>query len=88
MPIERLLAQAAFDPETIDILAAAFEVAWENLQASGGPLTNDTAASTRELLAKRIIDMGSRGERDPLKLMNDALAHLAENFETPKDEPI
>jgi hypothetical protein len=88
MPIERLLAQTAFDPETIDILAAAFEVAWENLQTSGGPLTNDKAASTRELLANRIIDMGSRGERDPLILMNDALAHVAENFSSPSADPI
>lgn len=35
------------------------------------------AAHSRELLAKRIVDLAQRGERDPTRL-SDALAHLTE----------
>jgi hypothetical protein len=34
------------------------------------------ALSTREILARRIIDSTQTGERDPKRLINDALSHL------------
>jgi hypothetical protein len=78
MPIASLLADAAFDPDTIELLASAFETAWNAVKKSGSPLAaEDQAASTRELLAKRIIEMGHKGERDRRCLVDDALAHLA-----------
>ena len=78
MPIASLLADAAFDPDTVKLLASAFETAWNTVKKSGSPLAADgQAASTRELLAKRIIEMGHKGERDGRRLVDDALAHLA-----------
>jgi len=35
------------------------------------------AASTREVLARRIIEMGKYGERDLQRLVEDAKAHLS-----------
>ena len=78
MPIASLLADAAFDPDTVALLASAFDTAWNTVKKSGSPLAADgQAASTRELLAKRIIEMGHKGERDGRRLVDDALAHLA-----------
>lgn len=78
MPIIKLLSNAAFDPDTITLLASAFDTAWDTVRTSGSPLAaDDRAASTRDVLAKRIIEMGKRGERDRQRLVDDALAHLA-----------
>jgi hypothetical protein len=79
MPIVQLLTSAGFfDPATTKILTAAFDTAWQMLKTSGSVLAADfRAASTRELLAKRIIETGSQGERNAIRLAEDALAHLA-----------
>ena len=79
MPIVPLLTSAGFfDPQTTKILTAAFDTAWQILKTSGNVLAADfRATSTRELLAKRIIETGSQGERNPLRLAEDALAFLA-----------
>jgi hypothetical protein len=78
VPIDSLLSNTAFDPDTITLLASAFDTAWDTVKKSGSPLAADgQAASTREVLAKRIIEMGKKGERDPQRLVDDALAHLA-----------
>ena len=79
MPIVQLLrSHGFFNPKTTKSLTAAFDTAWQILKTSGSTLTADyQSASTRELLAKRIIETGRRGERDPIRLVDDALAHLA-----------
>jgi len=57
-----------------------FDTAWDTIKKSGSPLAaDDQAASTRELLAKRIIAMGKKGERNPQRIVGDALAHLADS---------
>jgi hypothetical protein len=38
---------------------------------------------TRELLAKRIIEMAKRGERNPDRLVENALDHLARSRAIP-----
>ena len=77
MPTMPLL-DGFFDPEAAKILTAAFDTAWQILKASGSTHAADhRSARTRELLAKRIIETGRRGERDPIRLVDDALAHLA-----------
>jgi hypothetical protein len=77
MPMDSLLGNSAFDPETASLLASAFEAAWETLKKSGSPLaTNENASSTREIMAKRIVEMAQTGERDPKKLVDDALTHI------------
>jgi hypothetical protein len=51
----------SFDPEAVAILGSAFDAAWDILQKSGTPLASDV--TTRERLAKRIIEMGQKGAR-------------------------
>jgi len=79
MPITPLLkSNGFFDPAATKILTAAFDTAWQMLRTSGNVLAADfRAASTRDLLAKRIIETGSQGERNPLRPADDALAFLA-----------
>jgi hypothetical protein len=71
MPIQsRLPSDTAFDPETIRILTAAFEDAWQTL----GGRNSIGQRAKREELARIIIGMGQAGERDPAKLRDSALA--------------
>jgi hypothetical protein len=77
MSIVPFLRENAFDPKAIGILAAAFDAAWRTVLKSGSPLASDAeATTTRERLAKRIIEMGKQGERDHERLVEDALAYL------------
>jgi hypothetical protein len=74
MPIITSLAQNAFDPESIRVLEIAFDAAWKTLNSYGSDIAVEGRAdSTRELLAKRIIEMAERGESDPRRLVDDAL---------------
>ena len=78
VPIDSFLSNTVFEPDTITLLASAFDTAWDTLKKSGSPVAaNHQAAWAREVLAKRIIEMGKKGERDPQRLVDDALAHLA-----------
>ena len=78
MTIHSLLAQTPFDPETTAMLGLAFDTAWEAVRRSGSPLgADEVASSTRELLAKRIIERAHAGEREPKQLVDDALAYIA-----------
>ena len=74
MPIVPLLSDGFFGPEDTKILTAAFDTAWQTLRTSGSVFAADyRATSTRELLAKRIIVTARQGERDPIRLVDDAL---------------
>jgi hypothetical protein len=62
----------AFDPETVNIIAAAYDAAWQEIEAAAAtpmPLSQRTEASAT--LTKHIIAAVEAGERDPhnLKLM-------------------
>jgi hypothetical protein len=77
MPMAKLLTSRAFDPETTSLLGAAFDKAWQTVQTSGSPLSEEKrAAATREILAKKILAAGHRGERDVNRLVEEALALL------------
>ena len=77
-PMPSLLANKAFDDETTSRLGIAYETAWRKLKASGSPLAEKSrAASTREQLAKCILEMGHRGETDSRRLVEKALVRLA-----------
>ncbi len=70
---------SAFDPESLRILTAAFEDAWQALQTAGTTFDFDGhAEQTRDILARCIIAMAKLGERDRNRLRDAALAHLAE----------
>ena len=77
MPMAKLLTSRAFDPETTSLLGAAFDKAWQTVQTSGSPLAAEKhAAATREILAKKILAAGHRGERNMNRLVEEALALL------------
>jgi hypothetical protein len=68
----------AFDPETTRVMGAAFESAWDSLRDSGHAASMKFRADgTRELLAKRILELAQRGVRDPLRLRDGAVAALS-----------
>ena len=66
----RLIHSAAFDPNTVKLLTAAYE---EACRAAGDP-----ALAIKELLAKRIISAAQQGERGVGKLKDFALAGLGD----------
>lgn len=77
MSVVPFVANAGFDAETTLLLGAAFDAAWQAVRTSGGGRTGDRPpASTRDMLARRIIEMGRRGERNHSRLVEDALAYL------------
>ena len=81
MPIIPLLAQSAFEPETIETLVSVFEAAWQKVEQSGSKLASPGyERAAQEIIAKRIIEMAQRGERDPGQLADDAVAYLARSY--------
>jgi hypothetical protein len=64
------IPEAAFDPDTVDALAVAYEKATSQLR---GQAYTDTV---RELIAKRIIARAIKGERDPDRLCTSVLNSL------------
>jgi hypothetical protein len=78
MSFVSFFSQSSFDPETIDILASAYDLAWQRVRSSGSPLAADeAAAATREALAKSIIALAETGERDKNRLVESAVSQLA-----------
>ena len=70
-----------FDPETIKIVSQAFDDAWEKIEKSGNKLAKPAFANAmREEIAKHIIVMAGRGERDQNALIEDAILFLAKNY--------
>jgi hypothetical protein len=88
-PIAPLLAQASFDPEVIEKLAAAYEDAWQKIEQSGSVFASPRYRRVaREIIAKRIIDMAQsmaqntaqHGKIEPRHLADDAVRYLAQTY--------
>jgi hypothetical protein len=78
----KILSGTAFTPETIQILAAALDEAWERLRQSGSRLTRPAySRAMREVVAKRIMEMAQRGVQDREALVADALRFVTANYE-------
>ena len=78
--------EAAFTPETIQILAAALDEAWERLRQSGSPLARPAySRAMREVVAKRIIEIARRGVQDREALVKDAVHFVTVNYERPSN---
>jgi len=76
--------ETAFAPETIQILAAALDEAWERLRQSGSRLATPAYSHPmREVVAKRIMEMAQRGVQDREALVADALRFITANYEQP-----
>jgi hypothetical protein len=81
MSIIPLLQQSAFEPEMIEILASVFEAAWQKVEESGSKLASPAyRGPAQEIIAKRIIEMAQRGERDTAGLADDAVAYLQRSY--------
>jgi hypothetical protein len=65
-----LFEKAEFDPETVNVLALAYEKARKSLHDKGQP------ALVQEVIAARIIAAAKTGERDPDRLCERALVGL------------
>ena len=58
--------ETVFTPETIQILAAALDEAWDRLRQSGSRLSRPAySRAMREVVAKRIMEMAQRGVQEP-----------------------
>jgi len=81
MSIIPLFAQSAFEPEMIETLVSVFETAWQKVEKSGSKLAAPShRRAAQEIIAKRIIEMAQRGERDPDGLADDAVSHLKRSY--------
>ena len=70
-----------FNPEIIEVLASAFENAWDRLQKSGSRFARPGySRAAREVIAKRIIEMAQLGMKDPQKLTDDAVQFLGAHY--------
>jgi hypothetical protein len=72
MPITRLLQNASFGPDEIKILVRAFEEAL-------GTLRVDRNDPISDALAKKIIELAQRGERDPIRLRQYAVRAVSQS---------
>ncbi len=72
-PSTRFLEDAAFGPDEIAIMVAAYEVGLTQINASGH---NDPTAET---LAQTIVMLAKQGERDPVRLEQRAIEIMSQS---------
>jgi hypothetical protein len=73
------------DPVAADAMGTAFDDAWTRLCASGERISAQETCDLRIKLAHVILRLGQRGERDPARLRDFALASLDEERLDPAD---
>ncbi|MBO0755086.1 MAG: hypothetical protein J2P54_04445 [Bradyrhizobiaceae bacterium] len=73
--------EAVFDPESINVLVSALDDVWDRIQKSRSSFARPAyARATREVLAKRIIEMAKQGVKDPQTLADEAERFLCANY--------
>jgi hypothetical protein len=70
--IIKLFRTSDFDPETVKLLCDAYDKASRSLHDYGQP------DIVKEVIARRIISLAKKGERDPDRLCARALAALGD----------
>ena len=79
--VDLVRPNAAFDPETIALLSAGLDEAWDRLLQSGSECTRPAyARAMREVIARRIIEMAQRGTTDQQELVAGATRFIATNY--------
>ena len=79
MPIYSLIQQEKIPPDLTPILTAAFDRAWDKFKLTGSTLAEEGCApATRTVLAKRIIEIAQKGEKDVNRLVDDGLTYLSQ----------
>jgi hypothetical protein len=71
MSIHRLFENHAFGPDEITVLTSAFDDALRRLHLA------DRADPATDVVAKKIIELAQRGERDPVRLSERAIQALS-----------
>jgi hypothetical protein len=73
MPLTPFLKESTFDPEAVKAMWAAFEAVCEALRLAprSDPIT--------EIVARKVIEVASTGERDPERIRDLALLALNES---------
>jgi hypothetical protein len=79
MPITPYLAHQAFDPETIEIMSAAYVAACEALHLKVG---DDPAT---RLVAEKVINLAQRGISDPIMLRKMTLKEFGLGDESARE---
>ena len=78
--------QAAFDPEVLQVMSGAMNDAWRSLSEADTTLSDAMKAGmAREILARRILELATEGERDQQRLRDGALAAI--KTEANRDAP-
>lgn len=75
-PIVSHVANGAFDTETTRLLGSTFDAAWEVVAAGSTVIDAPQVAVIREILAKCILEMVQKGERNPDRIVETALRQL------------
>jgi hypothetical protein len=70
LPIYPLLKNKGFDPSHVEALGIAFESALQSLGLT------DRSDPLVMIVAKKVIELGQQGERDPDRLRDRALAEI------------
>jgi hypothetical protein len=63
----------ALDEECLHVVIQAYDRAWKQLQGSIFA-AHPRAQETREILGRRIVEIARRGERDPVRMGDEAVA--------------
>jgi hypothetical protein len=61
---------AYYDPETIALMRATLDEAWASLRP------RQRAHLSKSVVASHILELASRGERDPVRLRTAVLLHV------------
>jgi hypothetical protein len=73
--------ETVFDPDSIKVLVSALDDVWGRIQKSHSRFARPAyARATREVLAKRIIEMAQQGVKDAQTLADDAERFLCANY--------
>jgi hypothetical protein len=70
MTVHRLIQGAAFEPETLALLTRAYEFALARIGPNQPPIVLET-------IAKHIVEIAGRGERDPQKMVEFAVRGIS-----------
>jgi hypothetical protein len=70
MPLTPFLKEAAFDPQAIEAISAAFEAVCASLQLV------DRSDPVAEIVARKVIEVAGTGERDPVRIRDLVLLAL------------
>jgi hypothetical protein len=88
MKARRLIAGASFDPQTLKVVGAAFDAAWDEVAWSVNKDDPIAVESARLCLADAIFSVAHEGAVDAEALKRCALEVLARKYFIPADQKV